>query len=254
MIIGAQAFTLRDFTKTENDIESTLKKIKAMGYNCLQVSAFGDIAPERLRDLAQENKLDIIITHTSADRILYDTQAVINEHKTFNCKNIGIGCMPEKYQGSLEGARAFISDFNEAAKEINKSGLKLHYHNHGFEFQKTNGKTWFDTMVEETSPELWGFIVDLYWVQYGGICPADQLEKMAGRVDVCHFKDMEIVGNKQRTAPIMQGNLNWDKIIDVCNKTGVEYAMIEQDETYGKFPFEELRISYENLKKAGMQF
>ncbi len=254
MIIGAQAYTLRNFTQTEKDIENTLHRIKEIGYNCLQVSGFGKIAPERLRDLAQEAKLDIIITHTSPDRILNDLDEVIREHKILGCKHVGIGSMPEKYKGSLEGIRAFIKDYDSSAKKLAENGLKLHYHNHAFEFEKIGNETWFDIMVKETSPELWGFIVDIFWVQYAGANPVKILEKLNGRIDVCHFKDMEIVDNKQRTAPVMQGNLCWDEIIDVCNKTGIKYAMVEQDDTYGKFPFEELKISHDNLKKAGLKF
>ena len=52
MIIGAQGFTLRDYTKDEAGIAASLKKLHDIGYRALQVSAFGPIAPERLRELA----------------------------------------------------------------------------------------------------------------------------------------------------------------------------------------------------------
>lgn len=49
MIIGAQGFTIRDFTKDEAGIAVSLKRLHDIGYRALQVSAFGPIAPERLR-------------------------------------------------------------------------------------------------------------------------------------------------------------------------------------------------------------
>ena len=56
MIIGAQGFTIRDFTKNETGIAASLKRLHDIGYRALQVSAFGPIAPERLRALADESE------------------------------------------------------------------------------------------------------------------------------------------------------------------------------------------------------
>ena len=38
MVIGAQLYTVREFTKTLNDFEETLKKITDMGCRVVQVS------------------------------------------------------------------------------------------------------------------------------------------------------------------------------------------------------------------------
>ena len=69
MKIGAQGFTIRDFVKTPADIEASLKKLHDIGYTSLQVSAFGEIEPTRLRAIADENELSIVVTHTNPDRI-----------------------------------------------------------------------------------------------------------------------------------------------------------------------------------------
>lgn len=254
MIVGAQGYTIRDFVKTPEDIKDSLKRLKAIGFSCFQMSAFGEIAPTELRAMLDEIGLQISVTHTNPDRILNNTQDVINDHKTFGCMDIGIGCMPEKYRGSIEATKAFVSDFDSAARAINKAGMKLHYHNHAFEYERYDGQRVIDVMISEMNPELWGFILDLYWVQFGGTCPAAQLEALKGRVDFCHFKDMEIVNNKQEMTTVMDGNLNFPEIFVACEKTGVRYAMIEQDDTHGRCPFGELERSYNNLKKVGMQF
>ena len=52
---------------------------------------------------------------------------------------------------------------------------------------------------------------------------------MAGRIDVIHFKDMKMHGHEQRFAAVMDGNMDFVSIIDACEKTGIQYAMIEQD-------------------------
>ena len=116
MIIGAQGYTIRDFAKDEQGIETSLKKLRKIGYRCLQVSAFGEIAPQRLRELCDEQDIKIIVTHTDPMRILDDTMSVIREHEILGCRHVGIGAMPERYRGSLEGTRAFLRDFSLAAK------------------------------------------------------------------------------------------------------------------------------------------
>ena len=96
--------------------------------------------------------------------------------------------------------------------------MKLHYHNHGFEYEKFDGKCLIDHMAEETDPAKWGFILDVYWTQYGGRSPQVQIEKMAGRIDVIHFKDMKMHGHEQRFAAVMDGNMDFVSIIDACEK------------------------------------
>lgn len=254
MIIGAQGFTLRDYTKDEAGIAASLKKLHDIGYRALQVSAFGPIAPERLRELADENQLQIVVTHTNPDRIRNDTAAVIREHQILGCPYVGIGMMPEKYLGSLEGLYGFLNDFDRAARELHENGLKLQYHNHFFEYEKFDGAVAIDIMAEKTDPDLWGFLLDLFWTQYSGRCPAKQIEMMAGRIDVCHFKDIAMHGKEQRTAPVMEGNLCWEEIFTACEKANIPWAMVEQDETYGQDPFDEMKKSYDNLRAAGMRF
>lgn len=259
MIIGAQGYTIREFCQDEAGIATSLKKLVEIGFTTLQVSAFGDIDRNRLRAIADENGLSIIVTHTNPDRIKNDIEAVIHEHEILGCKHVGIGSMPTQYRGNgIDGVRTFLADFAPAAKALAAKGMKLHYHNHGFEFARHEGKTWLEIMAEETNPQEWGFIVDVYWVQFAGLYPVRVLEQMKGRIDVCHLKDMEIVntadGSEQRMAPVMQGNLDWPAILATCQAVGIPNAMIEQDNSYGRDPFAELKISHDNLLKAGMKF
>ena len=254
MIIGAQGYTIRDFCQDEEGIRSSLKKLREIGYKALQVSAFGQIEPERLRAMADEDGISIIITHTNPTLILEQTQAVIRAHKALGCRHVGIGSMPQKYLNGLAGLEAFLADYDRPARELAENGLKLHYHNHYYEYQREQGKLLIDWMAEKTAPELWGFILDVFWTQYGGRCPAHQVELLKGRIDVMHFKDLSIVGQERRTAPVMEGNLAWEELFEACRNAGVEYAMVEQDDTYGQDPFDELRISHDNLLRAGMEF
>ena len=50
----------------------------------------------------------------------------------------------------------------------------------------------------------------------------------------------------------MEGNLNWPAILKACQDLGIKYYIVEQD-ICQRDPFESLKISYENLKNAGVE-
>jgi len=261
MKIGVQGYTIRNFCTDENSIADSLKKVKEMGFNSLQVSGFAAIPAEKLRAMCDENGLQIVCTHSNPDRILNDTDNLINEHKIMGCNHIGIGIMPQKYRWSLEGMRAFIDDYSSAADKIADAGMKFHYHNHGSEFQKFGSQTMLEIMAEITDPAKWGFIFDTYWSQIGGCCPAQMMYKLAGRIDICHLKDLRYTYTPeaecdfaQRFAPVGSGSIAWDEVLEACEKTGIKYAEIEQDDCYGANPFDELKSSYEYLKNKNCEF
>ena len=96
MELGAQLFTLRDYTQTEQDLDFSLGEVAKMGYKTVQLSAVGPIPAEKLRELCDKHGLKIVLTHWNPDRILNDTEAVIKEHEIMGCDYIGIGMMPKK--------------------------------------------------------------------------------------------------------------------------------------------------------------
>ncbi len=246
--IAAQLFTLRDFTKTPADIEKTLKKVKEAGYSAVQVSGMGPVEPAFLKELTDSLQLRICATHISFDRLKNDLKAVINEHKLWNCDFVGIGSMPSEYPRSREGYTGFAREASVIARELAANGLKLIYHNHNFEFQKYDGVTGLDILINESDPAAFGFEIDTYWVQAGGGSPVQWLKKVAGRIDVVHFKDMEFIDGRQEMAAIGEGNLDWESIVDVCRKISVKWYAVEQD-VCPRDPFDCLTSSFNYLQK-----
>ena len=48
-----------------------------------------------------------------------------------------------------------------------------------------------------------------------------------------------------------EGNLEWTEIIDQAIASGAQYLLIEQDDQYGRDPFDCLRTSRANLLDLG---
>ena len=139
MKLGAQIFTLRDFTKTDRDFARTLERVAKMGYTTVQISTISpDITPQRIRQLCDQNGLQIVLTHRNIERIITDTEKVIEEHQVMDCPYIGIGMLQEPYR-CKEWIRYFCDDFRKPAEKIAAAGQLLMYHNHAIEFARTLG-------------------------------------------------------------------------------------------------------------------
>lgn len=248
MKIGAQLYTVREFTQTAKDFASTIKKVADIGYTCVQVSGIGgDITAQEVAEICQSNNMEIVITHTPLDKIINQTAQVIAEHKLMGAKYVGVGALPWGTGNEKQGYDNFIKDVAPATKEIKAAGLQFMYHNHAFEFMRIGAQTAMEYIMESL-PES-GFTLDTFWVQAGGADPADYIKKYAGRVDVIHLKDLVIVNDERRMAEVYEGNLNWPAIVAAAKAAGVKYAMVEQDDCYGRDPFESLAISLANIKE-----
>jgi len=250
MKIGAQLYTVREFTQTTKDFANTIKKVADMGYDCVQVSGIGaEITSTEIAEICGAQNVEVAITHTAPDRIKNETAQVIQDHITMGAKYIGVGAVPWGTRLTKEGYADFVKDFTPAAKAIKEAGLQFMYHNHDFEFAKFDGKLAMDYLIENM-PDT-GFTLDTYWVQLGGGDPAWWIKKLASRVDVIHVKDLVIVDGVPHMTEILEGNLNWNAIFEACKTAGVKYAMVEQDDCYGKNPFECLELSLRNLREYG---
>ena len=251
MILGAQMYNLRMFTQKERDLDLSLKRVAAIGYKTVQISGIGDIAARRVREICDKYGLKIVLTHMNADRVMYDTDAVILENEIMGCGYIGIGMMPDRYRCDA-WLDQFAADYLPAARKIAAAGKLMMYHNHEFEFSKINGKRVMDHLAESFAPSEMGFTIDTYWMQAGGADILDWIAKLKGRIPCVHLKDMDVLPDRRVVmAPIMEGNINFPKILEALKADGgVKYLLIEQDDCL-ESPFICLEKSYKNLSSLG---
>lgn len=244
--LAAQLYTIRDFMKTPEDVKASLKKIRDIGYEAIQISGYQSVSAQEMKSLTDEFDLTICVTHIPLERLTDELDKVIEEHKLWGCKYIGLGAMPAEYRTGKEGIKAFAAKMKPVAEKIYEEGLQFIYHNHKFEFEKYDGIPGLEILLNATDQKAFGFELDTYWVQAGGANPVDWIKKVKGRMKVVHLKDMAIINDTQVFAEIGNGNLNWTEILDTCKKTGVEWYAIEQDKCPGD-PFDSLKMSFDYL-------
>ncbi len=244
MIIGAQLYTLREFTKTKEDFTETLKKVADMGYTAVQVSGTCPYDGEWLDGALKSAGLCCPVTHYSVEEIANNSLETLEKHLKFGCKNIGIG----HFDFEKHGLDSFKEKYSGPARLYKENGAMLSYHNHHQEFKKENGVTLLEKLANEM-PDL-GFILDTYWIQAAGGDPALWIEKFSGRVESIHLKDMCYDG---KMAVIGEGNINFDRVFTACDRAESKYLFVEQDDTYGENPFNCLKRSYDNLHALGFR-
>ncbi|KKL55178.1 hypothetical protein LCGC14_2258010 [marine sediment metagenome] len=250
-VLAAQMYTLREFTKTPADIATTLAKVKAIGYDAIQISAFGPIDPAELARMLRGEGLIVASTHTAWARFEGELDKVIEEHRMWGCSHPAIGGMPGEYRNA-EGIVKFAPLAEQVGRKLAEAGMDFSYHNHNFELRRTRGKTWLDILYDSSDPQYVKAEIDTYWIQAGGGDPAEWIRKVAGRIPVLHLKDMTMGEDGQRMAEIGEGNLNWPAILAAAKDAGVEWYCVEQDRCYERDPFDSLKISLENLHGMGL--
>lgn len=203
---------------------------------------------KEFRALAADNGLVVPLTHTPWKRITEDTDNVIREHRELGAETVGLGMMPAAFRNA-EGLKTFISNVNAVQKELASEGLEFAYHNHAFEFKKIGGERIIDVLAREC-PEI-SFIFDTYWCYFAGYDPAEELEKLSGRLKNIHFKDGYRFMNLPLITSVGSGKLDFKSIVASAEKAGTRYAYIEHD--FARDPYAVTRKSLRFLKNSEKQ-
>jgi sugar phosphate isomerase/epimerase len=243
--IAAQLYTVRDFAKTPADIARTLQKIRAIGYQAVQISGLGPIAEKELVALLKGEGLTCCATHEDGNLILNEPQRVVDRLRALGCTITAYAWPAGIKFDTLPDVKSFARRLDAAGKVLHDAGQVLCYHNHHIEFRRLAGKPILEILFEETDPRYLQGEPDTYWVQHGGGDPVGWCERLNGRLPILHMKDYTVTTANQATfAEIGNGNLNWKRIIAAAEAAGCHWFCIEQDTCPGD-PFDSLKQSFE---------
>ncbi|CAM4101620.1 sugar phosphate isomerase/epimerase family protein [Lederbergia lenta] len=276
--IGVQMMMLKGKVE-ELGVYETMRKVKELGYRAVEVSQI-PMTEENVSELKRASEdFDIEIAATSAalepvmasmagETLVNDFDKIVNDCKTLNCNFIRIGMLPFNVLGDKDKIMGFIQKAEAMAERLAEHGIELYYHNHHIEFQEYDGKYLLDMMKEETSKL--GFELDVHWIHRGGVNPVDVINRFEGRISLLHLKDyrigqidmaaladgdrskfMQVFTNVVEFAEVGEGSLDMKAIIDAGLASGSKYFLVEQDDVYGRDPFDCLETSAENLRKLG---
>lgn len=256
----------------------TLKACAELGYHCVEVSQI-PMTAENVAEMkracdefgikiaALSAGLEPMIPGMPGEWLTTDFDKIVADCKALNCDMLRIGMLPMNCMGSREKALDFVKRADEMAARLKEHGIDLYYHNHHIEFTKYDGEYLLDIIKNNT--QHMGFELDIHWIQRGGENPVEFIKKYDGRIRLLHLKDYRIGEVKMPEAPfdpktfmaaftgvvefaeVGEGTLPIKECIEAGLAGGSEYFLIEQDDTYGRDPFDCLKTSRDNLIKLG---
>ncbi|KAK1184389.1 sugar phosphate isomerase/epimerase [Streptomyces sp. NBS 14/10] len=171
----------------EEDLEGTLDMVKAAGYDGVEVmtSLTGD--PRRLSEACARRGLSIsafhVFWHELADGRQWDTAEALGTSRVI------LSGIPSENE---EAARASIAPLRAFAAEAAARNMRLLVHNHAEECRPLpSNRTVLEILVEHTTCEELGYVIDLHWAAVGGDV-ARTIRTTADRCDYYHIKDGSI--------------------------------------------------------------
>ncbi len=235
MQFGLNLYSVRNHMQSEAEFLDTAIRLREMGYASLQFSGIPYDAGMIAR-VSAESGMPIVLTHSPLERIIHDTDALMEEHLQFECRNIGLGYLAPKIIADETACKTVIAQLERAAEKMAENGFAFFYHNHQNEFYQHGGQTVFAYMIEN-APHF-NFTLDTYWLQYGGVDILAWIKKLKGRIACVHLKDYqlepllkdgEVVDMRPRYAPVGDGTIDFRAIIPQMLTAGTEHFLVEQD-------------------------
>lgn len=283
-LIGVQMSTIAPNKMPKFDAYESMAKLSEIGYKCIEISQ----VPMTKENVAGFRRaIDELGFNVAAVSAMVapnpmmpgealcnpdDFKKMVDDAKALDCDMMRIGAMPVEARFNLQAAVDFAKQADDYACQLKEYGIDLYYHNHHFEFARYDGKFLMD-IIKENTKHL-GFELDIHWIHRGGMDPVKFINRYAGRIRLLHLKDYRIghmtkpeggdmttregmmkayaaMNNIVEFAEVGEGTLDIPACIEAGLAGGSEYFLVEQDMTYGRDPFESLKISHDNLVKMG---
>ncbi len=279
-VLGVQMMMLKDQV-AEQGMWAVLQRLAEMDLHAVEVSQIpmdeeNTAALERgVKELGiQVGALSVALKGgptATGDNVEEHYDKIVADCKRLGTRFVRIGMMPFTAMVSKEACEAWAAEVEPAAARFAADGITLCYHNHHVDLAQFDGERIFD-IVRRVAPSV-KFEVDLHWVQRGGMAPLDMLKAYSGVCKLIHVKDFRVVPVAQEVVDLMaagkfaegfagfiniaqfaevgQGNMNWPELLPASIEAGAEFFFIEQDDTYGRDPFDCIADSRAYLKSIG---
>lgn len=257
---GLALYTVRD--SMASNPKATLQAVADAGYAYVEAANYSEgtfygMTPSEFKSYLESLGLTAksahmgMVTMENADQLIADVKAAGIEYFVIPVPPMGMFTFGPDGMGMKGTPEELVTIMNTLGEKCKAAGIKLLYHNHDFEFKAMDDGTIIeDLLLEKCDPELVNFQMDLFWVTKAGVDPLTYFEKYPGRFIAWHVKDMNDEGN---FAPVGTGNIDFKRILAEKSKSGMEFYLVEQDQTFGLDPMEAIKISHDGLVEIGFK-
>lgn len=238
--IAIQLYSLR--TIMEKDVPGILCKLAKMGYKGVEFAGYYDLPPKTLRKYLDDAGLSCAGSHTGFQTLEGDAfEKTVEMNKILGTDRLIIPW------ADMKDFDATIAHMKAIHNRIKAAGMRMGFHNHVSEFEKLDGKTYFDKIFEAMPGDLL-VQIDIGWAYAAKQDVPALLRKYGKRIETVHIKEYKI-GDKK--VPVGKGEINWPAVLDVVEKeTAIQWYIVEQED-YEIGPIESAKDCIDYLHKIG---
>lgn len=206
---------------------ATMQAIKEMGYDGVEFAGDPRYCPEFYAALLKQTGLVCCGWHTGWHQVQPETLAnTIKLNQAVGNRYIMIpGLIAEGHQGWKEMAHKM----NALADQLAPFGMRTGYHNHAGDFAAIDGKTTWDTFMENT----WRKVImqlDTGNALAGGADVMQVLNTYPGRCETIHLKPYSTDPEKAYKPLIGDDDVPWQEVFQFCQEKGnTEWAIVEYE-------------------------
>lgn len=256
--VGLQLYSLRD--RIADNVKLVLEQVHKAGYATVETYGFSikdkfwGHSPKDLRKILDDAGLTAPSGHYGLGSYLVDGNtdeliAAIEAASILKSEYLTVPYLDASLRTSIDDYKKVAEKLNKAAEMCKKTGLKLAYHNHNFEFTAMGDTNGYQTLLNETDKNLVDFEMDLYWVARAGKSPVKLFKEHPGRFKMWHIKDMDKKDPNLNTE-VGSGRIDFKPIFAEAKLAGMERFFVEQENNYYPNELDSIKTSCDYIKKV----
>ena len=265
--------------KDEKTTLSTLKRIKQVGYDGIELNLFmiestpfivrlltkmagmpvGKGANIYWPDMLKESRLKATSLHADLGSLENRIDEVISKARELDTNKIVITGMYRFDYGNYDDVKSLAKRLDKVGARLHESDLQLLYHNHNVEFLKVDNKyTAYEMILKDTDPDLVKVEFDSYWPAEAGVDFIPLMEQLGERLVLYHINDRGTRLKKVPITPILKsdsielghGNMPLKRILGLDSIKNVDAIILESHRNWvNNNPIESLEKSIAFLQE-----
>jgi sugar phosphate isomerase/epimerase len=234
--LGLQLYSLR--REAAKDLPGTFALIRELGFTRLEVGDFFNRTASEFQRLLSGNGLKATSMGAGWGQLAKSVNQAADDARTLGVEYVTCSQIPRKKQLTLEDVTRAAEDLNRWGESLARSGLRLCYHIHGYEFVPGPDGTLFDTLAKRINAQFANFEMDVFWVVFGNEDPVELLQRYSGRFPLMHVKDIRKgeartfnpgTVAEEASVPLGAGEVQWRPVLDAARKHGVRHYYLEEE-------------------------
>ena len=277
--IAVQQIMIGSACKDEKTTLSTLKRIKQVGYDGIELNLFmientpfivrlltkmagmpvGKGANIYWPDMLKESRLKATSLHADLGSLENRIDEVISKARELHTNKIVITGMYRFDYGNYDDVKSLAKRLDKVGARLHESDLQLLYHNHNVEFLKVDNKyTAYEMILKDTDPDLVKVEFDSYWPAEAGVDFIPLMEQLGERLVLYHINDRGTRLKKVPITPILKsdsielgyGNMPLKRILGLDCIKNVDAIILESHRNWvNNNPIESLEKSIAFLQE-----